>query len=75
MEIKKFFALGATVVVSAEGGWQSDALGVVVSDPEAVQTLQGEDCFYWIQFFEPQPDLSDDGPYLRARLRDGSFPS
>jgi hypothetical protein len=63
------FAIGARVWVSAScAGWRSDSLGTVVDMPEAVQTVRGEDHFYWVRFDSPQHDLSDDGPYDRAQV-------
>ena len=67
--MRQHFAVGARVQVSgACGGWQNDSRGVVVAAPEPVQTVQGEDYFYWVQFDSPQRDLSDDGPYTKAQI-------
>jgi hypothetical protein len=66
---RQHFAVGARVLVSgACGGWRNDSRGVVVAAPEPVQTVRGEDFFYWVQFDTPQHDLSDDGPYTKAQV-------
>jgi hypothetical protein len=63
------FNLGDRVVVSAKcAGWREDAPGVVCGGSEHVQTVQGADYFYWVQFDTPQHDLSDDGPYGKAQV-------
>lgn len=63
------FPIGTRVSVSgACGGWRNDCEGVISSVPEPVQTVQGEDYFYWVQFDTPQHDLSDDGPYRKAQI-------
>jgi hypothetical protein len=67
--MRQHFAVGVRVLVSgACGGWRKDSRGVVVAAPEPVQTVQGEDYFYWVQFDSPQHDLSDDGPYSKAQV-------
>jgi len=60
--------IGAVVEVSAEGGWRTDCQGKVKCGPEPVETRQGVDYFYWVEFDEPQHDLSDDGPYEAAQI-------
>lgn len=67
--MRQTFAIGARVFVSGVcGGWRHDSEGVILSAPEPVQTVQGEDYFYWVQFDVPQHDLSDDGPYYKAQM-------
>ena len=67
--MRQHFAVGARVLVSGTcGGWRNDSRGVIVAAPEPVQTVQGEDYFYWVQFDSPQRDLSDDGPYTKAQI-------
>ena len=68
VELKRAFALGTKVVVSAKCGWRNDCSGTIVSEPEPIATLQGEDWSYWVQFDAPQEDLSNDGPYRRAQV-------
>ncbi len=59
--------LGTRVIVSgACGGWRADSRGVICGGPEPIQTVQGEDYFYWVQFDVPQYDGDDDGPYSKA---------
>ena len=67
-QLRKEFRIGATVIVSAKGGWQRDAAGVIVSGPEPISTLQGEDFFWWVQFLSPERDLDGDGPYSKAQI-------
>jgi hypothetical protein len=67
--MRQTFAAGARVSVSAIcGGWRNDATGVIVGAPEPIETVQGEDYFYWVLFDVPQHDLSDDGPYYKAQI-------
>lgn len=66
--LRKMFQLGTKVVVSARGGWQRDAVGVIVAGPEPVQTLNGEDFYWWVEFSEPERDAGNDGPYSKAQI-------
>jgi hypothetical protein len=67
--MRQTFAVGTRVFVSATcGGWRADSHGVIRSGPETVQTVQGADYFYWVEFDVPQHDLSDDGPYYKAQI-------
>jgi len=67
--MRQAFDIGTRVFVSATcGGWRNDSHGVITSAPESVQTVKGEDYFYWVQFDAPQHDLSDDGPYYKAQI-------
>jgi len=47
-------------------GWRNDCYGVIHDGLESVQTVQGEDFYYWVEFDVPQHDLSDGGPYYKA---------
>jgi hypothetical protein len=67
-QLRRTFQLGSKVVVSAKGGWQRDAMGVVVAGPEPIQTLQGEDFYWWVEFLNPQRDVDNDGPYSKAQV-------
>ena len=66
--MKKAFALGTRVVVSKDGGWQRDAKGVVVAGPEVIQTLQGEDYYWWVEFEEPERDINGPDQYRKAQI-------
>jgi hypothetical protein len=68
LELKRLFRVGERVWVRAAGGWRKDFPGVIASLPEPVQTRQGEDFFYCVDFEAPQDDLSEDGPYVRAQI-------
>ena len=67
-QLRRMFRLGDRVVVSSTGGWRRDALGVIVAGPEPIETLQGEDFYWWVEFLVPEHDLSDDGPYSTAQI-------
>ena len=68
-KLKKNFPVGSRVHVSALcAGWRNDFTGVVCSEPEPVQTMQGQDHFYWVQFDSDQHDLSQDGPYYKGQI-------
>lgn len=56
------------VKVSSEGGWRENFFGKIISEPQSIQTRQGEDFFYWVEFDVPQHDLSEDGPYSMAQI-------
>jgi len=67
--MRQTFPIGTRVFVSATcGGWRDDSRGVICGGPETIQTVQGEDYYYWVQFDAPQHDLSDDGPYYKAQI-------
>jgi len=66
--MKNKFNLGDKVLVSHEGGWQKNSLGFICGDPELVETNQGNNYFYWVEFYEPQNDLSNTGPYRKAQI-------
>ncbi|WP_410210958.1 hypothetical protein [Aquirhabdus sp.] len=66
--LKQKFQSGDKVLVSARAGWSSDSVGTINGLPELVETLQGEDFYYWVKFDEPQHDLSVDGPYDTAQI-------
>ena len=68
-QLKQAFPIGSRVLVSALcAGWRNDFFGVVCSEPEPVQTMQGQDFFYWVQFDSAQHDLSQDGPYNKGQI-------
>jgi hypothetical protein len=67
-QLRKTFRLGAKVVVSAKGGWRRDALGVIVAGPDPIETLQGQDLYWWVEFAVPEHDLDGDGPYYKAQI-------
>ena len=68
-QLEQTFPIGARVLVSAQcAGWRNDFPGVVCSGPEPVQTIQGQDHFYWVQFDSAQHDLSLDGPYYKGQI-------
>ena len=48
------FALSDRLWVAALGGWKSTFRGVVVSEPEHVETVRGSEYFYWVELDEPQ---------------------
>lgn len=67
--MRQHFAVGARVTVSGVcGGWRTDTCGVICAAPDPIQTMQGEDYFYWVLFDSPQHDLSNDGPYFKAQI-------
>ena len=67
--LKQHLAVGSRVLVSgASAGWRGDFHGAIASGPEAVETVQGPDYFYWVEFETPQHDLSEDGPYYKAQI-------
>jgi hypothetical protein len=66
--LKQNLRVGVRVIVSKRCGWPNDCAGVVVAGPEPVQTLQGEDYYYWVQFDIPPRDLDGDGPYSKAQV-------
>ncbi|MGH1487723.1 MAG: hypothetical protein ACRBCI_16045 [Cellvibrionaceae bacterium] len=66
--MRKNLIKGAKVKVSSKGGWAQDSTAAITSDPESVNTRQGEDYFYWVKFETPQHDLSNDGPYESAQI-------
>jgi hypothetical protein len=66
--LRKTFLLGAKVLVSARGGWRRYAPGTIVAGPEPIQTVQGEDYFWWVEFLTPERDLDDDGAYSKAQI-------
>lgn len=67
-QLRRTFKMGAKVLVSARGGWHRDALGRIVAGPEPIQTLQGEDFFWWVEFLVPERDIDGDGPYRKAQI-------
>jgi len=66
--LKQEFSPNTRVIVASAGGWRKDAPGTIKGAPEITQIIQGEAFTYWIEFDEPQHDLSDDGPYRKAQV-------
>jgi len=64
----KYFKLGTRVVVSSEGGWKNDFSGTICSEAEPVETLQGNENFFWVEFEEPQEDINGSEKYTRAQI-------
>ena len=64
----KNFELGARVIVSSEGGWKNNCLGVICSEAEPAETLKGNENFFWVQFDEPQEDINDSDKYSKAQI-------
>jgi hypothetical protein len=67
-QLQRTFRIGARVVVSSKGGWQRDAMGTIVAGPEPIETLQGQDFYWWVEFITPERDLDNDGPYSKAQI-------
>ena len=66
--LKQVFVLGERVRVAAACGWRRDAVGVICSGPDPIETRQGDDFYYWVEFDAPEHDLSEDGPYRKAQI-------
>ena len=49
-EIRRKFRINEKVIVSSEGGWKNDFTGTITDGPESVETRQGEDYYYWVDF-------------------------
>lgn len=64
----KSFALFDRVSVSPLGGWKSTFRGVVVSEPEPVDTVRGPEYFYWVEFDEPQQAIDGADTYRKAQI-------
>ena len=63
------FELGTRVHVSATcAGWRTNFDGTICGGAELVQTVQGKDYWYLVEFDTLQHDLSDDGPYYKAQI-------
>lgn len=67
-QLRKEFKVGTKVIVSSTGGWQRDAVGIIVAGPELIDTLQGQDFYWWVEFLTPERDLDNDGPYTKAQV-------
>jgi hypothetical protein len=66
---RQVFSQGNRVrVAAAFGGWLKESVGVICGTPAPVQTVQGEDFFYWVQFDVPQFTADKDGPYEKAQI-------
>lgn len=64
----KVFAVNDQVLILPAGGWKQPAYGKIASLPEAVETLQGHDFFYWVAFAEPQEDINGPDKYSKAQI-------
>ena len=64
----KSFSLGDRVSVSALGGWKNTSAGTVVSEPEPIDTLKGPECYYCVEFDEPQEAVDGDDAYRKAQI-------
>ena len=56
--LMKTFDLYARVYVAGSGGWKATFLGTICSEAEQVQTVKGPENYYWVEFDEPQEDVS-----------------
>ena len=64
----KSFEIGSRVKVSSRGGWKNDCLGTIAGGPEPVETLQGPENYYWVEFDEPQEDINGPDSYSKAQI-------
>ncbi len=64
----KPFNLGDKVTVSAIGGWKKESTGVVVGGPERIETLQGPENYFWVEFDIPQQAIDGDETYTKAQI-------
>ena len=64
----KNFALRDRVLVSSSGGWKKTSAGTIVSVPEPIDTLKGPECYYWVEFDEPQEAVDGDDAYRKAQI-------
>jgi hypothetical protein len=64
----KSFALFDRVSVSPLGGWKTACRGVVVSEPEPVDTVRGPEYFYWVEFDEAQQAIDGEDTYRKAQI-------
>ena len=55
-------------MVLASGGWKRDCPGTVVDGPELVDTLQGPDNYWWVEFDEPEADING-GPWTYRKAQ------
>ena len=62
------FALFDRVSVSSLAGWRRTFRGVVVSEPEPVDTVRGLEYFYWVAFDEPQQAIDGADTYRKAQI-------
>jgi hypothetical protein len=65
---RKELSTNQRVLVSLTGGWKQSSLGVICSDPEPIETLQGSEYFYWVHFDEPQEDINGSDKYYKAQI-------
>jgi hypothetical protein len=63
------YSRGDRVTVSRHAGWKRNFLGTISSSPEPAETLLGSVDIYWIEFDEPQEDMTGDGyTYIKAQI-------
>ena len=67
-ELKKQFKINDRVVVSAEGGWKRNCSGRISGGPEPVETMQGPEYYYWVEFDEPEEDINGPDKYQKAQI-------
>jgi hypothetical protein len=65
---RKDLTINQRVLVSSTGGWKQSSLGVICSGPEPIETLNGPEYFYWVQFDEPQEDINGPDQYYKAQI-------
>lgn len=68
IERKKEFNVNDKVVVSAEGGWKRDCNGTICGVPELVETIQGPEYYYWVEFDEAEEDVNGPDQYSKAQI-------
>ncbi len=67
--LRQHFEHRSRVLVAATcAGWRTNFNGTICGEAESVQTVQGEDYWYLVEFDTPQHDLSNDGPYYKAQI-------
>jgi len=65
---KKQFNLNDKVLVNSKGGWKRTCVGSICSVAEPVETLQGSEFFYWVEFNEPEEDVNGTDKYSKAQI-------
>jgi hypothetical protein len=61
-------SVGDRIRVSRHAGWKRSFLGTVSSNPEPTETRLGPDVLYWIEFDEPQEDMTGEDGYTKAQI-------
>jgi hypothetical protein len=64
----KNFATRDRVLVSSSGGWKKTSAGTIVGGPEPIDTLKGPECYYWVEFDEPQEAVDGDDAYSKSQI-------